>query len=97
MDRQTLAARQTADVKILQKVNAAHREAFSLKYPTQVEHCLRLVLERLQFGLDKRDGVDITRVDTWNLTPEQIQSLADAALKLHDIRQDLRNPDSDRQ
>jgi hypothetical protein len=32
------------DTKILQKVNAAHRVAFADKYPSQVEHCLRLVM-----------------------------------------------------
>jgi hypothetical protein len=53
-------ARETAKVTetlILQKINASHRVAFAEKYPGQVEHILRLLTERLQAGLDKRDGV----------------------------------------
>lgn len=75
-----------ADTKILQKVNAAHRDAFSIKYPGQVDHCLRLIMERLQAGLDKRDGVDIQQVDTWRLPPEDLQALSEAAYYLNEIR-----------
>ena len=78
--------RQVADVKILQKVNAAHRDAFSQKYPGQVDHCLRLVMERLQAGLDKRDGVDITVLETWRLMPNELVDLAEAAYYLNEIR-----------
>jgi len=81
------AAQQVADVKILQKVNAAHREAFKEKFPGQVEHCLRLVMERLQAGLDKRDGVDTARVDTWRMTPGELADLCEAAHHLNQIRQ----------
>ena len=84
--RQRLAQEQIADVKILQKVNSAHREAFSEKYPGQVEHCLRLVMERLQVGLDKRDGVDIANPATWRLSTLEINDLADAAHRLNEIR-----------
>ena len=35
------------DTRILQKVNAVHREAFREKFPGQVEHCMRLTAERL--------------------------------------------------
>jgi hypothetical protein len=87
MERQELAARQTADVKILQKVNAASREAFGVKYPGQVEHCLRLVMERLQAGLDKRSGVDIADPDTWRMSTQELRDLADAAHLLNTIRQ----------
>ena len=85
-DRQRAADVQTADVKIMQTVNAAQRLAFTDKYPTQVEHCLRLVMERLQAGLDKRDGVDIMRVETWRITPEEIEALSRAAQALNEIR-----------
>jgi hypothetical protein len=78
-----------ADTKILQKVNAAHRDAFSSKFPGQVEHCLRLVTERLQAGLDKRDGVVIDNSSTWKLSSAEIADLAEAARHLHDIRKDL--------
>jgi len=80
------AARQLADIRILQKVNAASREAFGVKYPGQVEHCLRLVMERLQAGLDKRDGVDVARTDTWRMSTVEILDLARSAQLLNDIR-----------
>ena len=84
---QTRAAQQVADTKILQKLNAAHREAFANKYPGQVEHCLRLVMERLHAGLDKRDGVDVADRTTWRLTPAELADLAETAHYLHNIRQ----------
>jgi hypothetical protein len=86
MQREILAAKQVADTKILQKVNAAHREGFGTKYPGQVEHCLRLVMERLQAGLDKRDGVDINNPGTWRLTTVEILDLARSAQALNEIR-----------
>jgi hypothetical protein len=79
-------ARLIADVKILQKVNAAHREAFGVKYPGQVEHCLRLIMERLQAGLDKRDGVDPGHPATWRMSTVELLDLAHAAKLLNDIR-----------
>lgn len=87
--RQMLANKQVQEVKILQKVNRIHRDAFAEKLPGQVEHCLRLVMERLQAGLDKRGNVDITNADTWILSPGQIADLSEAAEKLHRIRKDL--------
>ena len=86
MERQILAARQTEDVKILQKVNAAHRDAFVTKYPGQVEHCLRLTMERLQAGLDKRDGCDVSNPETWRMTTQEIHDLAHTANLLDSIR-----------
>jgi len=86
-EHQQLAAQQAADVRILQKVNRVNREAFLDKYPTQVEHCLRLVMERLQMGLDKRDGVDVANPDTWRMTPHEIRDLAETAARLNEIRQ----------
>ena len=86
MERQELAQKQTADVKILQKVNAASREAFGVKYPGQVEHCLRLVMERLQAGLDKRDGIDVARPETWRMSTVEILDLTHAAQLLNEIR-----------
>lgn len=84
--RQTIAERQAADTKILQKVNAVHREGFSAKYPGQVEHCLRLVMERLQAGLDKRDGCDVTDPATWRMSTVELQELAHTAHLLNEIR-----------
>lgn len=74
------------DVRILQKVNAAHRVGFAEKYPGQVEHCLRLVMERLQAGLDKRVGIDLARPNTWSLAPNEITDLTLAAWNLEQIR-----------
>jgi len=86
MERQQIAQQQVSDVKILQKVNRLHRDAFAEKYPGQVEHCLRLVMERLQAGLDKRDGVDIADPDTWRLTTQELSDLACCAHRLNEIR-----------
>ena len=83
---QKAADARIADVKILQKVNSIHREAFGVKYPSQVEHCLRLTMERLQAGLDKRDGVDVARPDTWRMSTVEIQELAHTAYLLNEIR-----------
>lgn len=78
--------RLVADTKILQKVNSAHRDAFSIKYPGQIEHCLRLTMERLQLGLDKRDGTNPANPDTWRLSAGEIESLARTAHLLDAIR-----------
>ena len=77
------------DTLIMQKVNAAHREAFKTRFPGQVEHCLRLVLERLQAGLDKRSNVDVSNPHTWILSTAEIADLAEAAERLHNIRKEI--------
>jgi len=78
--------RLVADTKILQKVNRVHREAFAEKYPGQVEHCLRLTMERLQAGLDKRDGCDISDPETWRMSTIELNELAETAYFLNQIR-----------
>jgi len=80
----------TDDHKILAKVNAVQRGAFVEKFPNQVEHILRLLTERLQLGLDKRDGIDPARVDTWRLMPNEIAELAQAMYHLNEIRNSLK-------
>ena len=77
------------DTKIMQKVNRLSRDAFTEKYPGQIEHCLRLVMERLQAGLDKRGNVDVANPNTWILSTSEICDLAESALKLHTIRKDI--------
>lgn len=57
---QALEARRVQDVKIQQKVMAAHREAFHEKFPGQVEHCMRLIAERLQTGLRKDSDMQLS-------------------------------------
>ena len=84
--RQRLAREQTAEVKIMQKVNAVNREAFAVKYPGQVEHCLRLVMERLQAGLDKRGDVVVDDTRTWRMSTVEILDLAHSAKLLNEIR-----------
>ena len=79
-------ARLVEDVRILQKVNRVHREAFAEKYPGQVEHCLRLVMERLQAGLDKRDGCDVADPVTWRMSTIELRDLAETAHQLDAIR-----------
>jgi hypothetical protein len=74
------------DTRILQKVNRVHREAFLEKFPAQTEHCLRLVMERLQAGLDKRDGCDVSNPETWRMTTIELRDLAETAHQLNQIR-----------
>lgn len=81
---------QVADIKILQKVNAVHREAFTEKFPGQCEHCLRLIMERLLAGLDTRGNVDRSNPDTWRMTATELSDLAQAAYHLNSIRQTLK-------
>jgi len=57
---QAIEARRAQDTRIEQKINQAHREAFHLKFPGQVEHCMRLVAERLQAGLRKDTDMQLS-------------------------------------
>jgi hypothetical protein len=79
------------DTLILQKINATHRMAFTSKYPTLIEHILRLLVERLQSGLDKRDNVDLNDVTTWKLSPTQLLELSTSVYYLHQVRNDLKH------
>ena len=76
-------AQRVQDVKIEQKINAAHREAFQQKFPGQIEHCMRLVAERLQHGLRKDTDVQLSDCSAKDLTW--------ALVNLWTIHQDLRN------
>jgi len=78
------------DTLILQKVNASHRIAFADKYPNQVEHILRLITERLQLGLTKLEATDLQDPDTWILSCDEINNLAEAMFYVHQIRQELK-------
>jgi len=53
-------AQRVQDTLIAQKVGAAHRAAFHEKFPGQVEHCMRLIAERLQKGLAKDAEVGLS-------------------------------------
>ena len=82
------------DTLILQKINASHRIAFQEKFPGQIEHILRLLTERLQAGLDKRDNVVLEDVSTWKLTPAELHDLASAIRDVFEVRQQVRVEDA---
>jgi hypothetical protein len=85
----TAGERQAADVKIAQKIMAAHREAFRERFPGQVEHSLRLTAERLQACLNKPEGFVAADTATWPAAPEHIADMARALAALHEIYQNL--------
>jgi hypothetical protein len=64
------------DTKILQKVNQVHREAFKMKFPGQVEHCMRLTGERLQ-GLLTKKPADLADTETWAGQANEIRDLCE--------------------
>lgn len=66
--RQEAEALRTRDAQIQAKVNVAHREAFQQKFPGQVEHCMRLVAERLQLGLRKDADMQLSDCGAKDLT-----------------------------
>lgn len=88
--RQAQEQAKHSDTLIMQKVNASHRLAFIEKYPGQIEHVLRLLIERLQAGLDKRDGIIIDDPDTWKLSSQELAELSQAVLNIHTIRESLK-------
>jgi hypothetical protein len=73
--------RMVKDTVILQKVNAAHREAFKQRFPGQVDHILRLTAERLHAMLLEKPQ-DLGNPETWTATAQEIESLSNA---LHNI------------
>lgn len=97
-DREIIKAQEESKVRetiILQKINASHRIAFAEKFPGQIEHILRLLTERLQNGLDKRDNVNLDDINTWKLTPSELCDLSQAVYKIYLVREGLKhNADS---
>jgi hypothetical protein len=87
----------TSDTLIMQKVNASHRVAFAEKFPGQLEHILRLLTERLQAGLDKRDGVDINDPDTWKMSCKELSDLSTAIHHVYIVKEKLRDVQSNTQ
>lgn len=81
MIHQAQQERLVRDTLILQKVNAAHREGFKSRFPSQIEHCMRLTAERLQAILTRKPE-DLADPTTWNCTAEEIRDLAVALDKL---------------
>ena len=91
--RAAIAAKETQDVRIAQKVLAAHREAFRERFPGQIEHSLRLVTERLQACLAKPDSCRLDDPGTWNADSDDLRNLASAAWSLFQIYQVVRPGD----
>ena len=79
--REQADARKVEEVKIAQKVGAAHRAAFHEKFPGQVEHCMRLIAERLQKGLAKDAEISISDCSA--------KDLSWALVNLYEIHCDL--------
>lgn len=88
--RAALAAKETQDTKIAQKVLQAHREAFRERFPGQVEHSLRLTAERLQSMLTKPEGFVIQDPGTWPADSEAIRNMAMALESLYTIYREVR-------
>ena len=84
-------AAKVSDTLILQKINATHRVAFAEKFPGQLEHILRLLTERLQAGLDKRDGVDIADPNTWRMHPSELAAMSQAIVNIYTVKEQLNN------
>jgi hypothetical protein len=79
-----------SETLIMQKVNASHRVAFAEKFPGQLEHILRLLTERLQIGLDKRDNVLLEDPKSWKLSTSELRDLSQAIEAIYFIRKDLK-------
>jgi hypothetical protein len=88
--RAAIAAKETQDTKIAQKIMATHREAFIQKFPHQLEHCMRLTAERLQACLNKPDGVVLHDTMTWPADDETIRNLAMALESLYTIHREMK-------
>ena len=86
MIHQAQQERMTRDTVIMQKVNAAHREGFKVRFPGQVEHCMRLTAERLQAILTRKP-TDLADPATWTSTADEIAKLSEALWHLSVISQ----------
>jgi len=89
MIHQAREDRMARDVKIMQGVNAAHREAFGQKFPGQLEHSMRLISERLQQILTKPPGTELANPVTWPGTALEIADLSQALWHLQQVRLSL--------
>jgi len=66
--REQADAVRVQDTIIQQKLGATHRAAFREKFPGQIEHCMRLIAERLQKGLAKDADIQISDTDAKDLS-----------------------------
>jgi len=86
-------ARRADETKIMQKVNAVNREAFTQRFPNQIEHHMRLISERLQACLTKPPTFVMDQPLTWPATADEIFALSHALKNLNEVRRDWRLPD----
>jgi len=80
-------SRRADETKILQKVNAANREAHVQRMPGQLEHVMRLVIERLQHCLNKDADTVLNQPSTWVAQPDEIAALSTSLWHLEQVRQ----------
>ena len=87
MINSAVETRRADDTKIMQKVMAVNREAFTHRFPGHIEHSMRLISERLQHCLIKPGDMDLSTPDTWPATASEIESLAAALWSMEQLRQ----------
>jgi len=87
MIHNAVESRRVDETKIMQKVNAVNREAFTQRFPGHIEHNMRLISERLQNCLVKPGAMDLSNPDSWPATAGEIESLAKALWSLEQVRQ----------
>ena len=92
--RQAQQQRRARDTRLAQSVGEAHRLAFRDRFPGQLEHCMRLVSERLQSCLFKNDQCDLSRPETWPAGTADIRDLSEALWALEQVRQQWHITDS---
>jgi len=86
MIHNAVESRRADETKILQKVNAANREAFVQRLPGQLEHTMRLVMERLQHCLNKDGDTVLNQPATWVAQPDEIAALSASLWSLEQVR-----------
>jgi len=73
------------DTSLESKVAKEIQQSFAQRYPGSIEHCLRLLTERLQLGLDKRGISDLTDVGSWKISPQDLLALSQSLELLDQI------------
>jgi hypothetical protein len=86
MIHNAVETRRARDIKIMQGVNQAHREAFVVRLPGQIEHSMRLIAERLIACLAKPEGTHLEDPATWPASADEIHSLTQSLWQLEQLR-----------
>ena len=84
--RAVVEARRADDVKLMQKVNAVHRDAFHARFPGAIVHNMRLINKRLQHLVNEHEGINLYDPESWLAQPEEIRSLCEALWYLEQVR-----------